>query len=476
MPHFGGRGAVEFYSLLVGSSLNIGNLWTEVLFAVCAVLLLGNWSLNVRCVLRNLLEMLLVYALEKVLVVTWAHLLPSLSDVTFIPMFLSLAIYAATYSELSATDRIARCSTFAASFVLIVSLTGVLLPSLSLLKRVSWGQVVPSLVSYVSMVALALVIRRFSVRKFVFVPRGFVVLIVIMDVLGALAGVSFITYTSDYVTARTDSYANIILNRYEQAVSQVNLIVDVSFLLLIVLAYLMFYMLAREHDERTEMLVTRKSMVDNVDVANVTKSMYDSLREVRHEIKNHDAYMLSLIDAGEFDKLRDFLESYTLGHAEVLRQVACGNVVVDAVVNAKLALARSHGVEIETMLAVPPELPYDGDDVFCLLSNLLDNAIEGTVAKGDGAGPIQLKITPEAGYYFFTVSNPCNPSTVQHGERGGLVTSKKNDDIHGFGTRVIAHIAEKYHGQASFAVKGETFVASAMLARGAAGTAALEEG
>lgn len=466
---------MELYSLLVESSLNVGNLWTGVLFAVCAVLLLGDWSPDARCVLRNLLEMVLVYALEGATCVAWACLLPSLSGVAFVPMFVTLATYAATHAELTLTDRVARCSTFAASFVLIISLTGVLLPSLSLLKRVSWGQVVPSLVSYVSMVVLALVIRRFSVRSFVFVPRGFVVLIVVMDVLGAVAGVSFIVYASDYVTARSDSYASIVLNRYEQAVSQVNLIVDVGFLLLIVLAYLMFYALAREHDERTEMLLTRKSMVDNANAASVTKSMYDSLREVRHEIKNHDAYMVSLIAAGEFDRLREFLSSYTLGHAEVLRQVACGNVVVDAAVNAKIALARSHGLEVETMLAVPPELPFDGDDVFCLLSNLLDNAIEGTSARGDGAGPIQLKIAPEAGYFLFTVSNPCNPDSVRHDRRGGLVTSKQDGDIHGFGTRVVTRIAEKYHGQASFVVRGETFVASVMLARDAAGAAAPDE-
>lgn len=456
------EGAVDLLSLITtGSVTNTGNLITNLLFCVCAVILLGELRPTVRAVATGAAEVLLLFGLSSALEVLQHELtgsstsLPSLSA--------ALALYALLQRRYTATDRLVRCVTFVSAFLLIASMTGVMRTAFPVLKRADWGQMVPSAVSYVAMFVFAFVIRRFSIAHFSFVPRYFVVLILLTDVLGAYAGYSFITYNVTHMTEEGATYSSIVLSRYELNAARVNVQIDATFLLLMLVAYLMFYVLASEHAQRAELLVTKKSDADSMSQMLVTRQLYDSIREARHELKNYNAYMRSLLDADDYDGLRSFFAAYSTELEGVLDYVSSGNRMVDAVVNAKMALARSRGIEMKTMLAVPAELTVEDDDMFRLLANLLDNAIEATPQSRTPAGPIKLKILPQGGYFFISVQNPCDARRVRRGANGALVTSKREGDLHGYGTKVIREIAEKYHGSATFKVEDQVFTASVMI-------------
>lgn len=458
---------MSFYNLITGGSVNMGTLVTDVLFVVCVVILLGRFELSARALVSRVLEAAGLLIIECSLdVLCYCFDLSDYPGPTFISLFAVLALYALAQSRLSHTDRLARSATFASIFVLVVSITRTVIPAVTWLERLSFGYFVPSALSYVCMVLSALCIRHFSVEKCSFVPWRYLPLILVIDVFGSLAGWTFVGLHDSYDFLDFVPTSGSFMVALSRDISQASLVVCTGFMALVLIAYFMFYVLAREHDRRAELLVTRKNEIDNANTAMITKSMYDSLRAIRHEIKNHDAYMAALIEAGDYDRLHEFLSTYALLHEEATHYVASGNPIVDAVVNSKTALARSKGLTLDAMLAVPPELPFDEEDIFSLLANLLDNAIEGTtLADGSESRPIQLKVRPEAGYYFISVTNPCDPNQVRHGRSGELVTSKRDREIHGYGTRIIKRIADKYHGHASFSVQGEAFVANVMLVR-----------
>ncbi len=458
---------MELYNLITGADVNVGTFITDILFAICSVILFGDLRREVRSACLCVLEALLVYALVNSLWLAFVFAFGlGASSVPSMPaLSLGLAIYALAQTRLGISDRVIRYCTFMSSFLITVSMTGIFMPAVPALARLSWGMAVPSMFSYVAMLVFAVVLRHFSIGRFSFVPQHYVLLILLVDALGVAIAYSFIFYTKSFKDVATYSYAANVLGRFEQSVSFVNLIVDLSFLLLMLVAYIMFYVLAKEHDERSELLVTKKSEIDAANQMRVTQSLYDSLREVRHELKNHDAYMSALLEDENYDLMRRYFAEYRRQNAGLLNYVSTGNRRVDAVVNAKVAIARDQGIEIKTMLAVPPELPFEEADVFRLLANLLDNAIEGA-QRAEGAGKVvTLKVAPRAGYWFFFVSNPCDPAHVRRNRAGRLLTSKKDREIHGFGTKVISEIAEKYHGTASFSVVGNMFEAKVMLLR-----------
>lgn len=457
---------MSFYYLVIGEVYNEGTLWTDIIFAICTVLLLGRFELKVRTIVARVAEAAALFFIASGVDVLLYYIgLSGYPGPTFLALFGTLAFYALFQKRLNLLDRVVRSTTFCSLFVILVGVTGTITTAFPALQDFKYGYDIPSWISYVLMFVLIIFIRRFTVVQYNYVPKGFAALIVAVDVLGGYASQVFLDFRSEYT----------MLNDYEiefgttygdisESIAQINIFVNVVFIFLVLAMYFMFYALAREHEQRAELLVTKRSDADSADVASMTKTMYEQLREMRHEIKNHDAYLLALLEAEDYDKLREVLVAQTSERAETLNQVASGNPIVDAVVNSKMTLARSQGIELKTMLAVPEELPYDEDDLFRLLANLLDNAIEGTRAAGIG-GTITLTIMPEHGYWFVCVKNPCDPELIKRRPDGSLRTSKADSDVHGYGTRVIARIAEKYDGTASFKVDDatETFVASVML-------------
>lgn len=448
--------------------MNTGSFITEIVFAVCTVVILSAHVESPCDVLRRIVDAVAVYVLQfgLALLTYLAMGFPYGGSPSFPALFGALCAYAVFQMRLSLEDRLVRCTTFAAYFVAVVSLTTVLLPASSWLKGTALAEAVPSVVSYVAMVAFAVVLRRFSAEGFSFVPRGFVALIAVTDALAVLATYSFVIFTVPYtVGSSIDTIVSSVPTDFEQAVLWVSVVVDASFIALVVIVYLMFYALAREHDERALLLVSKRNDADTELTMQATQSMYDSLRSVRHELRNHDAYLAALLKEGDIEAMREYFARNSAASSGLLDYVSCGNRAVDTAVNAKIALARAKGVEVKTMLAVPDELPYEDSDLFSLVSNLLDNAIEGVCVSAVPAGPVTIEAMPRAGYEFIIVTNPCDESRVRRDALGRLVTSKGDGEVHGFGTRVVCGIAEKYDGSARFSAEGGVFTATVMLRR-----------
>lgn len=338
------------------------------------------------------------------------------------------------------------------------------MPAFTGLRYLPYGYAIPSIISYVCMVALALLLRHYSVARYPYVPQRYLILVVVTDIVGALSGSVFIGLLDRYEFLNVTPSSGSFLVQFSASVSIVDLVVCISLLTLVLIAYVMFSMLAEERANHIELLMMRRNTVENMSTANSVMAAYQSVREVRHEIKNHDAYMLSLVEKGEYEKLKKFVSRYAHSHEVVTGFVSSGNQVVDAVVNAKESIARSRGLVMRAILAVPPDLPYDEDDVFCLLANMIDNAIEGA-SRAQNGKQINVSIIPERGYYFVTVTNPCDPGSIRCDADGNFLTSKADHEVHGYGTRVIRRIAEQYGGSARFSVSDQTFTAVAMLKR-----------
>ena len=143
--------------------------------------------------------------------------------------------------------------------------------------------------------------------------------------------------------------------------------------------------------------------------------------------------------------------------------VNSGNNLVDDIVNLELSRATAAGVDVDSRIAVPPELPFEEIDLASVLMNLLDNAIEACAGVPAGQRSIRLGILADQGSLIVSVSNPAATAPVQ-AEGGRLRTTKSNADLHGYGTGIVRKIAEKYDGVADFSFDSGVFTAKVMLA------------
>lgn len=104
------------------------------------------------------------------------------------------------------------------------------------------------------------------------------------------------------------------------------------------------------------------------------------------------------------------------------------------------------------------ELPID-ESIFCVvLSNLLDNAIEGINRMNDSEHEhvIQLKFARSWDVFFITCNNDMTPDSI-HRVGTRFLSSKKEGVGHGFGVENIKKIVNEANGQCKFITQEQIF-------------------
>lgn len=135
-----------------------------------------------------------------------------------------------------------------------------------------------------------------------------------------------------------------------------------------------------------------------------------------------------------------------------------GSVVVDAVINRRLEVCAEKSIEMKCL--IDTQFVSENDvDVSILLSNLLDNAIEG--CSNTDYPQIELIVKKKKSLTYITVKNSIACSVLD--ENPKLKTSKKDKSAHGYGIRSIKNIVNKYNGSVDFWEEDSCFVSEIWL-------------
>ncbi|MBR4234969.1 MAG: GHKL domain-containing protein [Clostridia bacterium] len=172
------------------------------------------------------------------------------------------------------------------------------------------------------------------------------------------------------------------------------------------------------------------------------QNIYKTMRGWRHDYHNHIQTMLAL----EADGQREQLKKYLLGLNDDLTQVdtvvKTGNVMVDAILNSKLSLIKSHGIATNVKAALPGALNVNDVDMCVALGNLLDNALEACLRQTEGERFIRVYIGVLKQQLYISVTN--SSGTICRSGRSYCSTKATSE--HGLGLYRIDRIAAKYNG------------------------------
>uniref|UniRef100_UPI002AC8E43D ATP-binding protein n=1 Tax=Paratractidigestivibacter sp. TaxID=2847316 RepID=UPI002AC8E43D len=168
------------------------------------------------------------------------------------------------------------------------------------------------------------------------------------------------------------------------------------------------------------------------------------------------------LEQKDYERAEEFFGEMSMRANPTFLHVNTGNDLVDDIVNLELSRATAAGVDVDSRIAVPAELPYQEIDFAGVLMNLLDNAIEACEHVSPAEKCIHLSLVADQGSLLISVSNPAS-APPQASDRGGLLTTKDDASMHGNGTVIIKKIAEKYDGVADFSYADGTFTAKVML-------------
>ena len=144
---------------------------------------------------------------------------------------------------------------------------------------------------------------------------------------------------------------------------------------------------------------------------------------------------------GNTEQLVDYIGRMNEQIEIATRGVNTGNDAVDAILDFMIEKAKQEGAVITVKSSIPKEEFISIYDINILLSNLLDNAIEGV--KGCSDKEIHLNIKTEQGLLCICVENQYDGILYQEENR---YLTRKNEDGHGIGLQNVSDIVDKYHG------------------------------
>ena len=137
--------------------------------------------------------------------------------------------------------------------------------------------------------------------------------------------------------------------------------------------------------------------------------------------------------------------------------IKTGNVNIDALIQDKLIYCNSIGIQFTALVDGDAFKEIDPSDVYFLLVNIIDNAIEAAEnIEEKEHRVISLTASTKQGMLFIEETNYFY-GDIKFNNDGSLKTTKKDAKYHGYGTKSIAYIAKKYDGKVEYEIKDNIF-------------------
>ena len=252
--------------------------------------------------------------------------------------------------------------------------------------------------------------------------------------------------------ADLSAYYSGMLNKDASYYAGVSVVLKVFSLAMICVSVLLIVrkILATQRAERiaTEQLVLQLRHYEDL----VEKNQ--SVRAFRHDYENNLLSLGALLDSGQTEDARDYVQKLRSDVHNAAYTFTTGNYLADAILSDKAAQAQKSGIQFFFDGTVP-EKGIDNLDLCTILCNLLDNAIRGC----HNCAPCLVELTGRetADRWLLTV---CNPVEKKITIKNGTIRSSKTDrENHGIGLANIRRTAAKYNGYVELQCDDRTFTA-----------------
>lgn len=173
------------------------------------------------------------------------------------------------------------------------------------------------------------------------------------------------------------------------------------------------------------------------------ENMYRQIRGWRHDYRNHIQVLKSYALADNKEAVLRYLDDLGADLNTVDTVVKTGNTMADAILNSKISLAKSKGINVIVSANIPLALKMTDVDLCIIIGNLMDNAIEANMALPEEERMIRVYMDMKNTQLYISVTNR-SKGKKQKQSNGRFLSSKGSD--HGFGLVRIDNVVERYGG------------------------------
>ena len=228
-------------------------------------------------------------------------------------------------------------------------------------------------------------------------------------------------------------------------------------ILLILLIFCMgvfgIYMKYQENEKEKQILLARERVMSD-NYALLKKEQEENRRHI-HEFRHELEYLYQCLRRQEYEEGEAYLEKKNreIGKQQK-EQLWTGSGCIDFLVNKTRVQAGEKGIRFESEVNVL-EIPVEEYDLFMILSNLLENAVEAAQQCEEGERYIRLQIFTVNRMFFLLVENSYEKEPEERD--GRFVTSKGDRNAHGWGLENVKETVKRYGGECEIRYGNQVF-------------------
>lgn len=225
------------------------------------------------------------------------------------------------------------------------------------------------------------------------------------------------------------------------------------------LVYVLYVNMQKDHAKQLEYSILQQAFKSQEKSVEETKILYQSVRSIRHDLKQHFQVALTMLHSGKINEAVDYMEKYNDTVLDgISNKVFCDNDVVNYIINSKSKICSDRHIKIYIYIA--NEIPEFSDlDLCVLLGNALDNAIEGVPV--DGNNEIYLELRNVDNFFMISVKNTITNSVLE--DNPNLMSTKNEKEVHGLGILSMKEVVQKYNGSIEFYESDNKFCCDMLL-------------
>lgn len=226
----------------------------------------------------------------------------------------------------------------------------------------------------------------------------------------------FVLLIIPVISIFTMSFVSLIIINIEEQLSPMQHIFSILSILGILmtnsLVYVLYVNMQKDHAKQLEYSILQQAFKSQEKSVEETKILYQSVRSIRHDLKQHFQVALTMLHSGKINEAVDYMEKYN-------------DTVLDGISN----------------------------KVFC------DNDVEGV--SGDGNNEIYLELRNVDNFFMISVKNTIINSVLEYNPN--LISTKNEKEVHGLGILSMKEVVQKYNGSIEFYESDNKFCCDMLL-------------
>lgn len=190
-----------------------------------------------------------------------------------------------------------------------------------------------------------------------------------------------------------------------------------------------------ENKHRTELAEQQLQL--QVDYYQKAQKEQDATRALWHDIHKYLFSIYDLIESGNSTEAKECFKQAEVAIERIHKTVNVGNAVINGILDRATEQIQQTNIELLFDVWVPEKINIAAVDLYIILGNTLDNAIEACVKLENPAITpcIRFILKQHEHFLYYEILNPFS---------GEL--KKKNSKFHGYGLMNVRKCVEKYDG------------------------------